>query len=83
MDATNKKTFDSVPDWLNEIDKYTDEDVKKILLVNKCDVEDKIEVTEEDLERFSKQHNISYLYTSAKSGHNVDKGFLKMTQELI
>ncbi len=48
-DACNRKTFDSIPDWLSEIEKYTDDDVKKLLLVNKSDQEDKIEVTEEDL----------------------------------
>ena len=68
VDATNKKSFDSIPDWLNEIEKYTDEDVKKILLVNKSDQSSKIEVTKEDLDKFSAEHGIPYLYTSAKNG---------------
>lgn len=83
VDATNKKSFQNIPDWLNEINKYTDEDVKKILLVNKSDLESKIEVTEDDLKAFEAEYQIPYLYTSAKSGHNVDQGFLKMTQDLI
>ena len=36
-DACNKKSFASVPEWLHEIEKYTDDDVKKLLLVNKAD----------------------------------------------
>ena len=68
---------------MTEIEKYTDEDVKKVLIVNKSDLEDKTEVTPEDLERFSKEHGIPYMYTSAKNGYNVDKAFMKMTQELI
>ena len=50
VDATNKRSFDSLPGWLTEIEKYTDEDVKKILIVNKSDMEDKIEVTKEELD---------------------------------
>ena len=50
VDATNKRSFDSLPEWLTEIEKYTDEDVKKILLVNKSDLEEKTEITPEDLE---------------------------------
>lgn len=83
VDACNKKTFENIPDWLNEIEKYTDEEVKKILLVNKSDQEDRIEVTKDDLEQFKKEYGIDYLYTSAKSGKNVDQGFLQVTQELI
>ena len=64
---------------MNEIDKFTDDDVKKILLVNKADKEDMIEVSEEELERFAKQHGISYIFTSAKTGKNVDQAFMKMT----
>ena len=83
MDSTNRRSFDNIPDWLREIDKYTDEDVKKILLVNKCDLDSKIEVTEDELKEFEKNYGVSYLYTSAKTGYNVDQGFMKMTQELI
>ena len=82
-DATNKKSLDNIPDWLNEIDKYTDDEVYKILLVNKSDLEAKTEITDADLKKFSKIHGIPYLWTSAKSGINVDDAFLKMTQSLI
>ncbi len=55
----------------------------KILLVNKADQTKNVEVTEEDLERFKQNYGIEYLYTSAKTGSNVDKSFLQMTQQLI
>ena len=82
-DATNKKSLENIPEWLSEIQKYTDDEVFKILLVNKSDLEEKTEITEEDLKKFSKIHSIPYLWTSAKSGLNVDDSFLKMTQSLI
>ena len=82
-DATNRKSLDNIPDWLNEIDKYTDDEVYKMLLVNKSDLEEKCEISDEDLKKISKKHGIPYLWTSAKSGINVDDSFLKMTQSLI
>ena len=82
-DATNKKSLDNVPEWLAEIEKYTDDEVYKMLIVNKADLEEKTEITEEDLKKFSKIHGIPYMWTSAKSGINVDDSFLKMTQSLI
>ena len=53
------------------------------MIVNKSDLEEQTQVTPDDLERFSKEHGIPYMYTSAKNGYNVDKAFMKMTQELI
>ena len=82
-DATNKKSLDNIPDWLAELEKYTDDEVYKILLVNKSDLESKTEITEADLNKFSKIHGIPYMWTSARSGTNVDEAFMKMTQWLI
>ena len=83
VDATNRKTFENVPSWLKEIGKYTDESVKKVLLVNKTDLEDKREVLDEDLEAFKKEWDIPYFLTSAKTGANVDKAFLNITEQLL
>ncbi|CAI2380120.1 unnamed protein product [Moneuplotes crassus] len=82
-DATNRKSLDNIPDWLSEIEKYTDDEVYKMLIVNKSDLEEKTEISDEDLKKFSKLHGIPYMWTSAKSGINVDDSFLKMTQSLI
>ena len=43
----------------------------------------KTEISDEDLKKFSKLHGIPYMWTSAKSGINVDDSFLKMTKSLI
>ena len=38
-DYTDMKSFEDVPDWLNEVSKYVPEDTYKILLINKADVD--------------------------------------------
>ena len=34
-DVSNKQSFDNIPEWLGEVGKYTEEDIRKILLINK------------------------------------------------
>ena len=83
-DISNKESFDNIPDWLSEVEKYTEEDVGKILLVNKCDVdEDLRQVTDSDITKMSQEHNLEILEVSAKSGKNVDDAFLKVTKSLM
>ena len=83
-DVSNKQSFDNIPDWLSEVSKYTEEDIRKILLVNKWDVdEDLKQVTESDIAKMSKEHDLEILEVSAKTGKNVDDAFLKCTKTLM
>ena len=83
-DITNKESFDNIPDWLGEVNKYTGEDVQKILLLNKSDFDDeKKQITEHDIAKFEKETGIICMMTSAKTGQNVDEAFLKVTKKLM
>jgi Ras-related protein Rab-1A len=39
-DITDKQSFRDVENWLLEVEKFASEDVTKILVGNKCDLED-------------------------------------------
>jgi Ras-related protein Rab-1A len=45
-DITDRESFDNVKQWLNEIDRYACENVNKLLVGNKCDLESKRQVRE-------------------------------------
>lgn len=37
-DVTDQESFNNVKQWLNEIDRYANENVNKLLVGNKCDL---------------------------------------------
>lgn len=54
-DITNEKSFENIVKWLRNIDEHANEDVEKMILGNKCDIEDKRMVSREKGEGVSKQ----------------------------
>ena len=73
-DITDRESFDNVKQWLSEIDRYACENVNKLLVGNKCDLEAKRQVDFEEAKAFADERGIPFLETSAKSSTNVEKG---------
>ena len=65
----NRKSFEGINFWLNEIRLNSDENVKLILVGNKNDLNDKREVSFEEGQEFAKSNGFNYFCeTSAKEG---------------
>ena len=65
----NRKSFEGISFWLNEIRLNSDENVKLILVGNKNDLNDKREVSFEEGQEFAKSNGFNYFCeTSAKEG---------------
>ena len=79
-DITNAKSFDNIAKWLRNIDEHANEDVERMILGNKCDMEDKRVVTKERGEEIAREHNIKFLETSAKVGNIVTREFVLLTE---
>ncbi|CAI2380349.1 unnamed protein product [Moneuplotes crassus] len=83
-DCSNKQSFENIPEWLEEVSKYTEDDIRKILLINKADLDDDLkQVTDSDIEKMAKEHDLEILDVSAKTGKNVDESFLRVTKSLM
>jgi GTPase SAR1 family protein len=52
-DITDRSSYEHVRNWLEEIDKYTDQRTHKYIVGNKCDLEERRQVTLEEGEEFS------------------------------
>jgi Ras-related protein Rab-10 len=82
-DITNAKTFDNISKWLRNIDEHANEDVEKMILGNKCDMEDKRQVSRERGDAIAREHAIPFLETSAKGNVNVESAFMDLAQAIL
>ena len=79
FDVSNKKSFDSIPNWLEDI-KINNNIIPIVLFGNKCDLIDSREIEEEEAEEFAKHNKLLYFETSAKENINVKEGFEKIIE---
>lgn len=75
-------SFNNVKQWLQEIDRYATEDVNKLLVGNKADLQDKKSVEYTVAKEFADGLNIPFLETSAKNATNVEQAFLTMARQI-
>lgn len=47
-DITDRTSYENVKNWLEEIDKFVDEKTKKYIIGNKCDLEERRQVSTEE-----------------------------------
>ncbi|XP_067645022.1 ras-related protein Rab-26 isoform X3 [Eurosta solidaginis] len=82
-DVTNKTTYDNIRAWLGEIREYAQDDVVIVLIGNKADCSNsERQVKREDGERLSREHNVPFMETSAKTGLNVELAFSAIARQL-
>ena len=73
FDITKEDTFDALEEWLKYLKDNGKDDIQKILIGNKLDLEKNRKVTKEDAEDFAKSNGCKYFETSAKTGVNVNE----------
>uniref|UniRef100_A0A6B2LMB9 Uncharacterized protein n=1 Tax=Arcella intermedia TaxID=1963864 RepID=A0A6B2LMB9_9EUKA len=78
-DVTKRQTFDNIPKWMQEIQKYGDIGVAIVLVGNKTDLDPSTrEVSIEEGEKMAKDFNTDYIEASAKTGAGVEEAFKKL-----
>ena len=85
-DVTNGESFSRIRRWIDEINKYCDDSIAKILVGNKDDIEftdgtpgEKI-VSTSDAQQYARQMNLMFFETSAKDNKNVSEAFYAVTR---
>jgi Ras-related protein Rab-1A len=82
-DITNRESFEHVKYWLSEVKKNGNDEVPKIIVGNKADLDDQRLVTADELASFADDRNIPHMETSAKDGTNVSDMFVHLTTRFL
>jgi small GTP-binding protein len=82
FDICERKTFEDVNVWLNDVHSLCDPTAVVILIGNKSDLSANRSVTLAEAEQYAQHHQLTYLETSALSGANVRDAFLKVATQI-
>ena len=74
FDIASKSSFENLNHQLLDI-KDNFDNPNLVLFGNKVDLEEKREVSKEEIEKFAKNNKIAYFETSAKTGNGINEGF--------
>ena len=67
----------------SKFSRFAQSDVIKILVGNKCDLEDNREVTIDEGKALAESYGIEFIESSAKDTININDTFIKMAKEII
>ena len=83
-DITNRSTFDRLNYWFQAVGiEISGIRISKVLIGNKCDLEEKRMVSIEEGKELANKHNMLFFETSAKTKINLEKIFYSLSEEMI
>ena len=82
-DITDKTTFDSIPNWIQNIKDLKGDDFPLILLGNKNDLEEERKISKEEGQKFADEIGIQFFETSNKTGINIQESGLALIKKII
>jgi len=82
-DITNSKSFENIAKWLRNIDEHANEDVEKMILGNKCDMDENRQVPKERGDAIAREHGIKFMETSAKNNINIERAFHELAEAIL
>ncbi|KAL2239656.1 ras-related protein RABA5b-like [Sesamum indicum] len=81
-DISRKTTFESVKRWLDELNTHCDTTVARMLVGNKCDLENIREVSVDEGKSLAEEEGLFFIETSALDSTNVNKAFEIVIREI-
>jgi len=82
FDLTNKKSFENISYWHEEIKNHLKNNVPGILVGNKKDLKEQRKITKKSILRVAKKIKYDYFETSALTGENINDVFYKLGEVL-
>ncbi|KAL0230384.1 hypothetical protein PCE1_003944 [Barthelona sp. PCE] len=82
FDVTYRESFVNLRSWMQLLEKHCESDFVLEIAANKIDCDD-WQVTQEEIEAFVKEYNLTYTFTSAKTGQGVDEVFQTVATKVL
>jgi Ras-related protein Rab-8A len=76
-----RETFEDIENWVKQIKLHASDNVLKVLVGNKADIEGR-KVTFAEGAALAKEMGINFFETSAKNGDNIEQLFTYMAEEI-
>ncbi len=85
FDLSRQNTFSGMKTWLSEMRSIMKNEIPKVIIGNKSDLMTEIGqiIDRSVVEKYAHNENCTYFETSAKTGENVEKAFLELTQRMV
>lgn len=81
FDCTKKATLEALDDWCRELIEKGPQNLIKVLVANKCDLEDQREVSKSEADDFAFRNQLNYFAeVSAKTGYGVKELFIYIAE---
>lgn len=81
-DISRRGTFDSIKRWLEELDTQNDSTIARMLVGNKCDLENIREVSVDEGKSLAEAEGLFFMETSALDSTNVQAAFEIVIREI-
>ena len=81
-DVTDRRSFESIRNWISQIQQHADVHVNKILVGNKCDMLDEKVVSTEEGQKLASEFGMQFWETSAKNDVNVEQSFQSIAKSV-
>jgi Ras-related protein Rab-1A len=82
-DITDRNSFAHIKDWLDDVNKYTDDNPLKIIVGNKIDLIKDKQINNNDMKTMTAQTGIEIIECSAKDSIKINELMEIMTKKLI
>lgn len=81
-DVASRSSFENVRYWADEVKKFAPAEVSRLLIGNKCDLDEERQVSTSEAERHADELGVVYIETSALSAHNVEEAFDRLCADI-
>ena len=81
-DITDRESFSNIQTWMAEVEKHASDNISRILVGNKSDLEGQRQVFFEEGQELADHYCVRFMEASAKDSKNVEQVITLMTREI-